>query len=273
MSKVTYQIVKNDDRIFFFDGSKYVLFDSGFMAQMQNNSTAVDGKIGDFKVRTASEDFFHSFINLTMENGSKVTAIFNPMDGYNCLLKGDTLTISDENGDEFAEDCCYFFPFADNFLPIIEGSINGEKCRFFFDSGARFTMFGEAKHCKEKVRSYTEWMALKRTYAELDVYKLALEFPNGLIYNGEGALVNDPTYQMAAMMMNIKAMLGIDIFNSYDMAIITKGSKKGIALLGKKVKTDKNRKLITLEEMRERNKDKVSGRGRPDFLKKGSVSK
>ena len=64
---------------------------------------------------------------------------------------------------------------------------------------------------------------------------------------------------MAAMMMNIKAMLGIDIFNSYDMAIITKGSKKGIALLEKKVKTDKNRKLITLEEMRERNKDKVSG--------------
>ena len=86
MSKVTYQIVKNDDRIFFFDGSKYVLFDSGFMAQMQNNSAAVDGKIGDFKVRTTSEDFFHSFINLTMENGSKVTAIFNPMDGYNCLL-------------------------------------------------------------------------------------------------------------------------------------------------------------------------------------------
>jgi hypothetical protein len=118
MSKVTYQIVKNDDRIFFFDGSKYVLFDSGFMAQMQNNSAAVDGKIGDFKVRTASEDFFHSFINLTMEDGCEVTAILNPMDGYNCLLKGNTLTICDENGDEFADDCCYFFPFADNFLNI-----------------------------------------------------------------------------------------------------------------------------------------------------------
>ena len=35
---------------------------------------------------------------------------------------------------------------------------------------------------------------------------------------------------MAAQMMNIRAILGIDIFDHYDMDIVIKGEKSGIAL-------------------------------------------
>ena len=95
------------------------------------------------------------------------------------------------------------------------------------------TIFGERSLAAEKIRTYKEWMALKHQYADLDVFKLNLAFPNGFNYCGEGALVEDPDYTMAANMMDIRAMLGIDIFNLYDMAIITKGEKRGIGLYKK----------------------------------------
>jgi hypothetical protein len=95
------------------------------------------------------------------------------------------------------------------------------------------TMFGERSLAAEKIRTYKEWMALKHQYADLDVFKLDLAFPNGFNYCGEGALVEDPDYTMAANMMDIRAMLGIDIFNFYDMAIITKGERRGIELYKK----------------------------------------
>jgi hypothetical protein len=76
-------------------------------------------------------------------------------------------------------------------------------------------------------------MSLKRQYAELEVFKLDLSFPNGFNFIGEGALVEDPSYTMAANMMNIRAMLGIDIFNVYDLAIINKGEKRGIGVFEK----------------------------------------
>ena len=64
--------------------------------------------------------------------------------------------------------------------------------------------------------------------AAVDVFKLDLTFPNGFKSTGEGASVEDPAYTM-----NIRAMLGIDIFNFCDMAIIAKGKKQGIALYRK----------------------------------------
>jgi hypothetical protein len=94
-------------------------------------------------------------------------------------------------------------------------------------------MFGDRSDAAEKLRSYTEWMALKHQYAELDVFKMSLSFSNGFEYDCEGALVTDSTYQGAAKMMNIRAMLGIDIFNYYDIAIITLGVKRGIMLFDK----------------------------------------
>ena len=232
--KAIYEIIKKDDRIFFHDGEKYVLFDTGFVGNpFGKNSIAVNGKIGDIAVNTAPKHFLESFINLKMDDGSSVDAVFNPMDGFNCWLKCGLLTICDEQAEY---DSCveHFFEFADSALPIIKGSINGKDARFFFDSGARMTMFGERSDAAgEKIRSYTEWMALKRRYADLDVFKVDLAFPDGFNYCGEGALVEDAAYTTAARMMNIRAMLGIDIFNIYDMAIINKGEKRGIILYKK----------------------------------------
>ena len=94
-------------------------------------------------------------------------------------------------------------------------------------------MFGERTFAVEKIRTYTEYMAMLGIYDELDVFKLQLAFPNGFSYEGEGALVERFEYQAAARGMGIDAMLGIDIFNSCDLFIAAKGVKRGIALLKK----------------------------------------
>lgn len=230
--KISYEIVKVDDRLFFNDGKQHILFDSGFIGNpFGKNSVAVNGKIGDIAANAMPKNFFDSFINMQV-NGCDVTAVFNPMDGYNCLLKGNVLTISDEEME--LEKGKYFFPFIANNLPLIEGCINGKKCKFFFDSGARMTMFGDRSDAaSEKLRTYTEWMAAKFYYADLDVFKVSLGFPNGFEYEGEGALVTDADYLKQAQGMNIRAMLGIDIFKYYNMAIITRGAQCGIMLFDK----------------------------------------
>jgi hypothetical protein len=229
MSKACYQIVKKEDRVFFNDGDQYVLFDSGFMgAPLGKYSASVSGKIGPFKVKPLERNFFDSFINLKMDDGSGVTAVLNPMDGYNCVLRGSTILVSDEEIE--LGGCEYAFPFVDPYLPIVDGSINGRKVRLFFDSGARMTMLGDRSLASKKIGSYVEWMALKRTFAELDVFKLALDFPNGLHYEGKGALVEDPLYAAHGKLMGIAAMLGIDLFDHYDMTVIGKGTQRGFYL-------------------------------------------
>jgi hypothetical protein len=228
MMSVNFEIIKSDDRIFFNDGKKYVLFDSGFFKGMGNNSISADGMIGPFNV--TKSNFAENFINLTID-GKPVSAIFNPMDGFDCQLKGNTLTIW--NHATTMPEHEYFFEFCAPSLPILEGCINGKKRRLFFDSGARMTMFGERAFAAEKIRTYTEYMAMNGTYEELEVYKLQLTFPNGFSYEGDGALVENPMYLTAARCMGIDAMLGIDIFNSYDLFIAAKGAKRGIALLKK----------------------------------------
>lgn len=229
MSKASYQIVKKEDRVFFNDGNQYVLFDSGFIGNpFGKNSASVSGKIGPFEVNTQSRNFFETFINLKMDDGRGVTAVLNPMDGYNCVLRGNTLLVSEEEID--VADCDYAFPFADPHLPIVDGCINGRKVRLFFDSGARMTMFGDRSLASEKIGSYKEWMAMKHTFAELDVCKLSLDFPNGLHYEGKGALVDDPLYIAHGKMMGIDAMLGIDLFEHYDLTVISKGTQRGIYL-------------------------------------------
>ena len=95
--------------MFFNDGKQYVLFDSGFIGNpFSKNSASVNGLIGDIAVNIMPQHFFKSFINMQV-NGCDVTAVFNPMDGCNCLLKGNVLTITDEEI-EF-ENGKYFFPF------------------------------------------------------------------------------------------------------------------------------------------------------------------
>ena len=225
MSKVTYPIVKINDRIVFNADGTYVLLDTGFPHSVSFNS-----KIGPFNVGMQSKVFFNSFINLKAPDGSKVTAILSPMDGYNCHLTQDSVTITDEG--ESIPEHDYFLPFVGGSLPIVKGMINGTSIRFFFDSGARMTMFGEEALAggKPMIGSYTEWLAMLHRNATLPVYDVALEFPCGLLYNGKGALVQDREYLMAGQMMGIRAMLGIDIVNEYDVYISTANDKRGIAL-------------------------------------------
>ena len=233
MSKVCYEIIRNDERLFFNDGEKYVLFDTGFLPPFSAvKSSSVNAGIGPFRVNGMPKQFFSDFINLTMNDGAGVTAVFNPMDGYNCMLQGNTLTITDEETDLPAAEC--FLKFLHPQFPLVEGKMNGHDCRFLFDSGARMTMIGDRALIAgaEKTGTYREWMAMKREYADLPVFKIKLEFSGGAGFDGSGALVEDPAYSAQGRMMNIQAMLGIDIFNKYDLFIAAKGNR-GIALLKK----------------------------------------
>ena len=93
-------------------------------------------------------------------------------------------------------------------------------------------MFGEEALAggKSMTGSYTEWLAMLHQNATLPVYDVSLEFPCGLHYNGKGALVQRQEYLMAGQRMGIRAMLGIDFFNEYDVYISTANEKRGIAL-------------------------------------------
>ena len=95
------------------------------------------------------------------------------------------------------------------------------------------TMFGEEALAEEKIRTYREWMAMIHGYAELSVYKVSMEFPNGFKYEGEGALVTHPRYRMMGVLMNIRGMLGIDIFKHFNILLTAKGRKRGIELFAK----------------------------------------
>ena len=225
MSKVTYPIFKVADRIVFKAEENYVLFDTGFP-----HSVAVNGKIGPFGVYPYPEAFFDSFINLTMPDGLKVKAILSPMNVYNCHLTPDGITITDEK--EAIPEHDYFLPFVERTYPIVEGTMNGTPTRFYFDSGARMTMFGESELAggKPSIGSYVEWMAMLRQNATLPIYGIALDFPCGLHYEGKGALVKQKEYIMAGRQMRIRAMLGIDVFNKYDLYISTLNLQCGIAL-------------------------------------------
>ena len=48
MSRIFCEPVKKDDRIFFKDDSKYILFDTGFFGSPGCNSAASDGTIGPY---------------------------------------------------------------------------------------------------------------------------------------------------------------------------------------------------------------------------------
>ncbi len=224
MNKV-YPIITISDRIVFNADGTYVLLDTGFP-----NSISLNGKIGPFNVGIQSEGFFDTFINLKTPDGSKVTAILSPMDGYNCRLTRDGLAITNE--EETIPEHDYFLPFVGGPFPIVEGTMNGTPIRFFFDSGARMTMFGEEALAggKPATGSYTEWLAMLHQNATLSVYDVALDFPCGLHYEGKSALVPNKEYLMAGRMMGIRAMLGIDIFNEYDVYISTANCQRGIAL-------------------------------------------
>lgn len=225
MSKATFPTVKIADRIVFNADGTYALLDTGFP-----HSASVNGKIGPFSVDRMPEAFCDDFLRLTAPDGTKVTAILSPMDGYNCQLTEKSITITDE--EEALPEHDYFLPFVDGRKPVVEGKMNGTPIRFFFDSGARMTMFGETEltNGKPATGSYTEWLAMVHTHAELPVYDVELDFPCGFHHNGKGALVQRPEYLMTARMLGIRAMLGIDLLDGHDLYISTANARRGIAL-------------------------------------------
>ncbi len=232
MSKVTYEIIEKDERLYFHDGEKYVLFDSGFGAQFGRSSASVSGKIGPFPANVMPSAFFERFIDVRMDDGEAVVGVLNCMDGYDCLLRGNTLTVTDEAGE--CPENEYFFEFSHPVLPLLEGEINGRPSRFFFDSGARMTMLLDRSiAAAEPIGSYREWMGALGVYEELPVFRTELAFPNGFRRSGEGALVTNPFYTAAAARADISAMLGIDIFKRYDLFFAVKAKRRGIALLTK----------------------------------------
>ena len=111
--KATYKIHKINERIVFNAEGTYTLLDTGFPESLSSN-----GKIGPFNVHTKTSAFIDSFLNLVMPDGSKVMAIMSPMDGYNCHLKQDSITISDE--EEAIPEHDYFLPFVTRREPIVE---------------------------------------------------------------------------------------------------------------------------------------------------------
>ncbi len=93
-------------------------------------------------------------------------------------------------------------------------------------------MFGEPELTSGKpaTGSYTEWLAMIKQHATLPVYDVELEFPCGLHYDGKGALVQHQLYLMASRLMGIRAMLGIDLFQEYDLYLSMANGQRGIAL-------------------------------------------
>lgn len=118
---------------------------------------------------------------------------------------------------------------------MLKGEIGGRSGSLFFDSGARMTMFFDRAiaAAAEPTRSYREWEAMLHKYEELQVFPLELAFDNGFCRSCEGALVTDARYAEIARAANIQAMLGIDIFEQYDLFFAVKAERRGIALLEK----------------------------------------
>ena len=91
MSKVTYKLEKVDGRFYFNDGTKYALIDTGY-----GRSVSIDGEIGPFKVSHCDKDNLHAFNPTFMRDGQKIGAMLYPLDGFSCLMKGDSVTIDDD---------------------------------------------------------------------------------------------------------------------------------------------------------------------------------
>ena len=88
MSKVTYKLEKVDGRFYLNVGAKYSLVDTGY-----GRSVSVDGKIGPFTVIRRDKEKLHAFNPTFMPDGQKIGAILWPLDGFSCLMKGDSVTI------------------------------------------------------------------------------------------------------------------------------------------------------------------------------------
>ena len=227
MSKATYTLEKVDGRFYFNDGAKYALIDTGY-----GRSVSIDGKIGPFAVGHCDERQLRSFNPTIMPDGQKVGAILCPLDGFSCLMKGDSVTI-DDDARELPEHE-WFLPFAMQGQPWLECKVDGKTKLLFFDSGMRLPALDDDSLVKgkEKLGENLEWIAPLRGLAEVPYYKATFEFPCGFRFDGH--LEHDRLHAYIGNILAgtpLQGFLGIEFFNQFDLFISAMNRKSGLAVI------------------------------------------
>ena len=226
MSRVTYNIEKVDGRCYFNDGTKYVLIDTGY-----GRSVADRGMIGPFNVNNCDIKQLQSFNPTIMHDGQKIGAILYPLDGFSCLLKGDTVTI-DDNAIELPEHE-WFLPFIGG-SPLLECNVDGKKKLLYFDSGMRLPVLDDDSlvEGKEKLGVITEWIAIVQGLAEAPYYHATFDFPCGFHFDGH--MEHDYLHAYISHLFGnprVNGCLGIEFFNEYDLFISAIKGKSGLAII------------------------------------------
>ena len=227
MSKATYKLEKVDGRFYFNDGAKYALIDTGL-----GHSVSIDGEIGPFKVSRCDEDGLRAFNPTIMHDGQKIGAILWPLDGFSCLMKGDSVTI-DDDARELPEHE-WFLPFAMPGQPYLECKVDGKRKLLFFDSGMRLPALDDDSLVvgKEKLGEILEWIGPLHGLAEVPYYKATFDFPCGFHFDGH--LEHDHLHAYINIFRqrhSLDGFLGIEFFNRHDLFISAIKGKSGLAII------------------------------------------
>ena len=227
MTKITYKTEIVDGRCYFNDGDKYVLVDTGY-----GKTVAIDGHIGEFKALKCDKDGLQSFNPTLMPNGKKIGGIICPMNGYNAMIRKDTVTIDDESTELPA--CEWFIPFESPFASIIHCKVEGSDKILFFDSGMKYAVIDDNSLIigKDKKESILEWIGMEKALAEVPYYNGTLEFPCG--FRHEGVIEHDCIHFYVSQWKGIQGFLGLlCFFDQFDVYISTVGKKRGLALVAR----------------------------------------
>lgn len=226
MAKATYKLEIVDGRCYFNDGAKHVLIDTGY-----GRSVSCDGTIGPFKVGCSNIDKLQFFNPTFMHDGQKIGAILYPLDGFNCLLKGDTVTIDDDAKE--LPDHEWFLPFVGG-QPLLECAVDGRKKLLYFDSGMRLPVLDDDALVagKETLGVIAEWIGPMHGLAEAPYYEASFDFPCGFHFDGH--LEHDYLHAYVSLLSSgtgVKGFLGIEFFNQYDLFISAIKGKSGLAII------------------------------------------
>lgn len=228
MSNVTYKLEKVDGRYYFNDGTKYVLIDTGY-----GRSVSIDRTIGPFKVDSIDINRLQSFNPTIMHNGEKIGGILYPLDGFSCLMKGDTVTIDDDVKE--LPDHEWFLPFVSGH-PLLECNVDGKKKLLYFDSGMRLPVLDDDSLIagKEKLGNIVEWIGPMRGLAEAPSYTATFDFPCGFHFDGH--MEHDYLHVYINSLFAgtpVQGYLGIEFFNKYDLFISAIKGKYGLAIINR----------------------------------------
>ena len=222
MTKITYKLDKVDGRCYFNDGAKWILIDTGY-----TRTVSYDGKIGPFSVGTETLEEMRSFNPTFMHDGQKIGGFLRPLDGYSCLLKGDSVTI-DDNAKELPEHA-WFIPFIIPGSAMLECKVDGKHKTLYFDSGMRLPVLSDNSLVKgkEKLGVIVEWIAPMSGLAEAPYYTAAFDFQCGFHFDGHF----EHDYLDAVAQWTGDGFLGIEFFNQYDLFISAIPGKSGLAII------------------------------------------